>query len=322
MKRCKDLMLFGADENQHVFKGFLLFLYVYIGASLFASVFTPLIFWLVEWVNANAPCQLTEYLMRKRISVYYDRLRWIPIVISLPFILKACGLLSFKNLGVSFDKPSLKIFGKFWLLGAIAVCSIFAIQIMFVGVSERDGVKIANVILAAVSGSIILSFLEEIVFRGLLMRSIYSAFGVISSVVLSSLFFAYKHFKVPKEIWHVLPDGGHSADWYSGFVVCYYDTIGIAYDFKLIPFLSLFVFGVLLCVFYIKTKSLLSSIAFHAGAVCLMLSFKKSFKLNSYDNQLIFGNEWITNGLVGLGALCLVLIISILFIKPSKKSLL
>ena len=71
MKRSKDLMLFGANENQHIFKGLLLFLYVYIGASLFASIFTPLAFWLVEWVNANSPCQLTEYLMRKKITIYY-----------------------------------------------------------------------------------------------------------------------------------------------------------------------------------------------------------------------------------------------------------
>ena len=321
MKRSKDLMLFKADENEYVFKGLLLFLYVYIGASIFAAIFTPLVFWLVEWINTNWPCQLSEYLMRKRISVYYDRLRWIPIIISLPFILKECGLLSFKNLGISFDKHSLKIFGKFWLLGAIAVCSIFAVQILFVGATARDGLKIASILFAAISGSIILSFLEEIVFRGLLMRSIYTALGSISGIVLSSLFFAYKHFKVPKEIWKVLPDGGHSAEWYSGFVVCYYDTIGISYNFQLIPFLSLFVFGVLLCIFYIRTKTLLSSIAFHSGAVCLMMCFKKSFKLNSYDNQFIFGNEWITNGCVGLGALCLVLLISILFIKQSKKSL-
>ncbi|MBE6413577.1 MAG: CPBP family intramembrane metalloprotease [Verrucomicrobiaceae bacterium] len=322
MKRSKDLMLFGADENQHIFKGLLLFLYVYIGASLFASIFTPLAFWLVEWVNTNSPCQLTEYLMRKKITIYYDRLRWLPIVISLPLILKACGLLSFKNLGIAFDKQSLKVFAKYWLFGAITVCSIFIIQAIFVGVSERDNIKIANIVFSAISGSLILGFLEEIVFRGLLMRNIYTAFGCISGIILSSLFFAYKHFKVPSEIWKVLPDNGLSAEWYSGFVVCYYDTIGIGYNFQLIPFLSLFVFGVVLCVFYIKTKSLQSSIAFHAGTVCLMMGFKKFFKLNSYENQFIFGNEWITNGCIGLGTLCLIFIISVLFIKSSKKSLL
>ncbi len=314
-------MLFGADENQYVFKGLLLFIYVYIGASIFASIFTPLMYWLVEWVNANYPCDLSTYLIRKRISIFYDRLRWIPIVISLPFILKTCGLFSFKNLGIAFDRYSLNTFCKFWLYGAIAVCCIFAIQIVFIGVSIRDGIDVTNVIFSAISGSLILGFLEEIVFRGLLMRCIYTALGGISSIVLSSLFFAYKHFKVPNEIWSVLPNEGRSAEWYSGFVVCYYDTVGIGYNFNLIPFISLFVLGVVLCIFYMRTKTLMSSIAFHSGTVCIMMLYKDTFALKSKESQFVFGNEWITNGCVGLATLLIILIISIFFLRQSEKTL-
>ena len=62
------------------------------------------------------------------------------------------------------------------------------------------------------------------------MRSFYTAIGPISAVVLSSLFFAYKHFKVPDCVWDKLPGGG-SATWDMGFFVAWYDTVGIAYEF-------------------------------------------------------------------------------------------
>lgn len=315
MKRAKDLMLFNAGADDHVFRGLLLFLYVYAGASLFASVFTPLAFWLVEWVNANCPCELSQYLARKKIDVYYDRLRWAPIIVALPFILKACGLLSFKNLGIAARGWAVKAFAKFWLVGAAATCLIFAAQAVFVGVKMRPDVSVGSIVFSALLGSLILGFLEEIVFRGLIMRCVYTAIGGISGIVLSSLFFAYKHFKVPDQIWSVLPDGGHSAQWYSGFVVCYYDTIGISYDFALVPFLSLFVFAVVLCMFYVRTKTLLSPIGFHAGAIFCMMIFSKTFELVSRQNEFIFGNEWLTNGCVGLGALTAVLLFSIFFMK-------
>lgn len=315
MKRTKDLMLFNAPADAHVFRGLLLFLYVYVGASLFASVFTPLAFWLVEWVNANCPCELSQYLVKKKIDVYYDRLRWAPIIVALPFILRACGLLSFKNLGISARPAALKNFAKFWLGGAAAVGAIFAVQAVFMGVRLKPETAVVSAALSALAGSLILGFLEEVVFRGLLLRCVYTAIGGISGVVLSSLFFAYKHFKVPDQIWNVLPDGGHSAHWYSGFTVCYYDTIGIYYDFALVPFLSLFVLACVLCVFYIRTKTLMSPIGFHAGAVFGLMFFGKLFEIVSRENEFIFGNEWITNGCVGLGALTAVLLVAIFGFK-------
>ena len=321
MKREKDLMLFGASENEHVYKGLLLFLYVYFGASLFAAVTTPLAYWLTEWVNANYPCRLSEYLLTKRVDVFYDRLRWAPIVVALPFILKACGLLSWRNLGVSFDSRALKNFAKFWIFGFAAVAAIIAFQVYVAGASEKPDARIGSIIFGAVTGSIILGFLEEIVFRGFLMRGLYTAFGALSGMALSSLFFAYKHFKVPREIYNNLPDGGHTALWYSGFQSFYYDAVGISYSFKLIPFLSLFVFGMVLCMLYAKTKSLTSSIAFHAGAIFLMMIYSKAFSLKTQEYEFWIGNQWITNGCVGLCALLIAFALAC-GIKNSKNSLL
>lgn len=320
MKRSKDLMLFGAEPTEHIFKGLWLFLLVYLGASVFAAVMTPLSYWLVEWVNSVSPCELTQYLLKKRVDIFYDRLRYAPIVVALPFVLHKCGLLSFRNLGISFDAASLKIFAKFWLAGAACVLFIFAIQAYFLGIKPDEERSISSCLVMPVLGGLTLGFLEETIFRGFILRGLYSAFETLSAVVLCSLFFAYKHFKVPSSIWNVMPDGGHSAAWDSGFVVFYYDTVGIMQNFSLIVFLSLFAFGCILCVFYLKQKSLNAPIGFHAGAVTFMLSLKNTFDYATRNDSL-FGDASITNGVVGFAVMIAVLAFAIFAMKQSDKSL-
>ncbi len=314
------MMLFGANEHNHLFKGLLLFLYVYVGTSLFAAIFTPLAYWLTQWLNNVSPCELTEYLLNKRIDIFYDRLRWLPIVISLPFLLKYCGLFSFKNLGISFDKDALKIFVKYCLFGASCVLAIMLIQYFSVGISVKPNIKFSKILLNALAGSVTLAILEEIVFRGLLMRCIYTAIGTVSAITLSSLFFAYKHFKMPPSIWNTLPGGGKVAHWDSGFTVMYYDSVGIAYNFSPIIFACLVVLGITLCLFYLKTKSLNSAIGFHFGTVFCMLVFKKTFLLNSDKYKFLLGSEWMTDGLLCLLALCAIMIFACFMKSKSAKN--
>ncbi len=313
------MMLFGANENQHVFKGLVLFLYVYIGASLFAAILTPPAYWLTEWVNATNPNNLTKYLLTKRIDIFYDRLRWLPIVVSLPFLLKYCGLFSFKNLGISFDKNAIKTFVKFCLFGVGSVSAIFVIQHLILGLEIKPDIDFTKIILKSFLGSLILAFLEEIVFRGLLMRCIYTAIGTISAILLSSLFFAYKHFKMPAVAWDSISGAGHSAEWYSGFTVMFYDSIGIAYDFSPVIFANLVILGITLCLFYLKTKSLNSAIGFHFGTVFCMLIFKKTFEHASDKYDLLLGSEWMTDGLLCSTMLCAIMIFA-LFMKSSTKN--
>ncbi len=322
IKRDNDFMLFGASSTQHVFKGLMLFLSVYIGASLFASILTPPIFWAVEWLNANCHNDLWAYLDKKKVDVYYDRLRWLPIIISLPFIFKSCGLFSLKTLGVGFDKYSRSVFLKFFLLGGFATLFLVALQAIFLGMGIRENANFASACFTSLLGGLILGFLEEIVFRGLIMRCVYSAFGVVSAIVLSSLFFAYKHFKVPSSVVrNMLLNGGHSAEWDTGFLVCYHDAIGILSSFEIVQFLSLFFLAAILCVFYLKTKSLNSAIAFHSATVFVMLFSNKCFYLKDVSKFHLFGAGAITNGIACLVVMLLVFAFAVFVMKTSKRSM-
>ena len=86
-KREKELMLFGLSPNQHSFEGLGLFLFIYIGASLFAAVLTAPTYWLVQFVDSVNSTETTRWLLGKRIDIFYDRLSWVPIILGIPWIL-------------------------------------------------------------------------------------------------------------------------------------------------------------------------------------------------------------------------------------------
>jgi len=117
-----------------------------------------------------------------------------------------------------------------------------------------------------------LVFIEELLFRGYIFQTIYRKNNSILAIIISSLLFALAHF--------------------------------ISYDFAIIYFLNIFIAGVLLCIMYIKTKSLWCSISFHfiwniltantiehhylCGIILIILIlvvlklFRPSYKINSY----------------------------------------
>lgn len=305
LEKEKEMMFFGLPPERSSFKGVGLFLFIYLGATLFASILTPPAYWAIEWLHSVSPSETTTWLLGKHIDVYYDRLRWAPIILGFPWMMKECGLFSLSNLGMKIGARPLVSFLSFFTFGILLASAIFGLQWAF-GVSSPDKTfdasTLASVILSALSGALTVALLEEIIMRGLIMRSFYTAIGPISAVVLSSLFFAYKHFKVPDCVWDKLPGGG-SATWDIGFFVAWYDTVGIAYEFDFPKFGGLFMFGVFLCLLYIKTKSLWPCVGFHAGLVFCLMVYRKTFDITSGGPREILGGAGMTDGWLALAVL-------------------
>lgn len=317
MLKCeKEMMLFGLNPEERSYRGLILFLCAYIGAMLFAAILTVPIHSFVEWIHSVCPSDTTEYLLRKRIRVYFNRLTYLPILIAIPYLLKTCGLLSTKTLGLTFDRRSLKIFCSFAIAGISIASIIFGLQ-YFVGISIlEDGKsfgKICSVVIGAFFGAFIVALLEEVIMRGLIMRSIYTALGSLSGILLSSLFFAYKHFGVPREVWKNLPQEITSS-WDAGFLIAWLDTTGIAYSFSIPKFLGLLLFGIFLCIVYIRTKSLWSSIGFHFGIVFCMMIYRKLFYATDSSLRIFFGSgatDGYLSSIVMVIAICLAIFIPI-----------
>ena len=319
-KREKELMFFGLNPNQSSYEGLKLFLLVYLGASIFASVFTAPTYWLVQWINSINPTETTQWLLEKRIDIYYNRLCYLATFILLPYMMKKCQMFSISNLGLPFNRDAFKTFVKFFVIGLVIAGIVFTCQILFCEVSFKDvsASKIGKIFAGAILSGLVVSFLEELVIRSLIMRSIYTAWGTLAGIILSSLFFSYKHFRAPKSLWNELSNGLNTPSWDIGFIVSWYDTVGIAYNFHLIQFLTLFVFGAVLCMLYIRTKTLWAPLAFHAALVFGIQSFKKIFDSAPCENVKYFGSAGMTNGYLALGLL-IIIFVALCFWKPKQK---
>ena len=322
LKKEKELMLFGLPAEGRSFEGLFLFLFVYIGASVFAALLTGPVYNIVLFLDSNWSCGATRWLAGYEVDTYYDRLRWISIILGLPWMMRRCSLFSLRNIGLPINPPSLFVFLYCFIFGLCLAVSIYSLQCAFgifefkPGLSPAEMVKI---LIVALSGAILVAFLEELVFRCLIMRSLYTAFGPVSAAILTSLFFAYKHFKVPDNVVRgLLPGGAHSPELDVGWYVAYYDTIGISFDFNLAVFLGLFMFGMLLAAIYIKTKVLWGPIALHAGLVFAMLSYGKLFSKTPGPDSVWLGGGMMTDGWLASIVLCAAFVV-LLFWRRGKS---
>lgn len=321
-RREKSLMLFGLDADRYSLKGVWLFLFVYLGATLFAAITTAPAYWFVEWVHSISPSDTTRWLLGKDMDVYFDRMRWVPIIVGLPWVLSKCGLLSASNLGIRLSLSSLKTAGRYFLLGLVLAGTIFSLQYLFADVSAKGGISggdLIRILVNAILGGAIIGFLEELVFRGLIMRTIYTAATPWAAVLLSSLFFAYKHFKVPDSVWSHLPGGLHNPSWDIGFFIAYYDAIGISENFAPVNFASLAMFGMVLCMVYIRTKTLLAPVALHCALVFMIQAYRSIFDIGQCEAMKYFGNAGMTNGIVPLTLLTLIFVWLVYSQKKSES---
>ncbi len=325
MKRENHFMLFGLDAKEKSFRGVFLFLGVYIGASLLACVLTPPIFWFFQSIYENQP---DHWLMRKRVDVFYDRIRWVPIVLSLPFLFKACGLFSLSNLGLKFSKENSFKFLRYFAFGAAVAIVIFISQAIFAQVEFTplkkdigDGVFdfLKELIFSWILGALAVSFLEEIVFRGLMLRCFYTASNALFAILFTSSFFAYKHFTMPRNFWAQSAEQGLVAHWYTGFQVAWYDTIGIYYSWDAIQFFALLIFSAMLSLFYFCSRNLWGAVGFHAGIVFLIFIYRHNFTQHlSAKQEMFLGSANPSNGLLGIAILSLISIVY-LYIYISRK---
>lgn len=404
----KNLMLFGLSPEQSSPKGVWMFLAIYLGATLFASVLTPPVYWIAQFINDTWHTEDTQWLVGKGVDDFYDRIRWIPIVAALPWMMKACGLFSLKYAGLALTGGAARKFLAYFAFGIALAAAIFSLQIRYsydphearlrlpegeyslsadlgggipkaetrfqVGPSEErskslnrefgdarvsvtvysdpddfgkrlvvcklsgdaggafaslqnskgesftlDNISkkdpsgfgtgsILSAFFGGLAGAMIIALLEETVFRVLIFRSIYTAWGLSWGIILTSAFFAYKHFKVPGSVFDNIPGGLCHAEWYTGFLVAWYDSVGVFINFNAATFSALTAFGAVLAVFYAKTRTLWSAIGFHAGIVAAIFTYKDNFYVYPSEEQArIFGGAGLSDGWLGCACLCAIL---------------
>jgi membrane protease YdiL (CAAX protease family) len=275
-QRDARFVLFGLDADQTSGRGVKLLAAVFFGSLLIAAVLTPPAYWLVEWWHDRTGSANAAWLLGKGVDVYFDRLRMAAIVLGLPWLMSRCHLWSWSELGLAIKKSAMRA-GAWWWLGGLAL--IFGLALWknspTTTVTSTVGMAAGQVLrqsLSALLAGLILGFVEEVIFRGMILRICYTATRrPWLALAAMSAFFAYTHFKVPTSVWlHVTP-GVHGD---TGFFVAFWTTFGISENFDLAQFTALWLLGLVLGALTLRTGSLWPAIGLHAGLVTAMFFYR------------------------------------------------
>lgn len=272
-ERRAEYMLFGLPVTRSSARGVWWLAALYLGALAVAALLAPALHALLQAWHEASPNAFTERAAGRPFPRTFDRLRWLPTLVALPFLLQACGLLSWRALGVRFCGTGWRQFGFYFLAGVGLLALAASFQAWHYGARLRLGlsaVDVASLVLAALVGGILIGLLEEIVFRGMVFRMFYTWVRPGAALLLTALFFSYAHFKFPAELWdpHL-----RSGSWMDGWWVAFWTLGGIVHSFDALVFLNLALFGVVLGMLVLRGNSLMPAIGFHAGIVAAIAAY-------------------------------------------------
>lgn len=305
-------LLQGTASNTYSWRGLLYLLTLLFASLLLAAILSPLVFrGISEWA-ATAPNPLNTYLAEKSFPRYFDRLRWLAVLLALPWLIRRCGLWSWGALGLA---PIGRAWGEFlrWAgLGFALLLVVVAVQFSLGtihSINAMTGPELIGLIFSALLSGLLVGFLEEIVFRGVVFRIFYTALRPIPAAVVSSLLFASLHFKrIPASLWP--EDSPVTA--MSGLEVAFWTIFSVAQTFDLQRFLTLFLVGFVLALVFVRKRSLWACWGMHAAWVWLLVVNPSLYQVSDTAGASFLGTQrlidgWLTPSLLLATALSLYL---------------
>lgn len=299
-----------AYVNGSPWRGLILLGAVFFGAILFSAIVSPAVFHAIQWLAATTEIGLFDYLADHAFTRYFDRFRWLPVILLLPWLIRQCGLWGWQALG--FRGPILRPLILAWLVGIALFLPIALAQFLFADAAweGRTAGSFFGVAIGSLFAGLLLALLEETVFRGLILRIFSSALGTGIAVVGSALFFALVHFKkVPWEIWP--PDSPVGP--FSGFVIAGYTLASVVWTFDFFLFTNLLLAGIILNLLMLRTGSLWPCIGLHAGWVFFRQVWTHLAELDTGRLTLWTGTEKVIDGIAPIGILLAVIGALLLF---------
>jgi len=170
-----------------------------------------------------------------------------------------------------------------------------------------------NIILLTVFISLLISFIEESFFRGLMIQRNNNLILTFNIIVLSSLIYSLFHFiKIPL----IVDD---SLFWNTGLNELIKGFYNFFITINIDAAITLLVFGILLGVIRVKNKTISYGIGIHAGFIFVIKIFKKnsSVNLDSSNNFLISHYDQFTGH---LATIWIIILIFIYLIYLNKKA--
>ncbi len=186
-----------------------------------------------------------------------------------------------EDIGFTGKSVFLRQLGQGIVVG-IAVLAPVILLLNYLHIRELDHSKIwtATTLLMTLAGSLaaalIISLIEEPLFRGLLLTAMYRRLGLVAGIIISSCYYAGLHFlKTDLDVPYA------DLQWFSAFELVF-DAFGNLFKMQNLPsFPALFMVGVFLCVARLKAGLGLGfCIGCHTGWVFLIKLTKSMTMVN------------------------------------------
>jgi membrane protease YdiL (CAAX protease family) len=250
--------------------------------------------------------EISVYMLPLKMIYYRFHLLFAVLIPSILIEKFRAGSNSFA-FGLNFDKLTIYNFFSGLIIAITSVLIIFITKVFFVNhiiINENT----LSVILELAFDSLIVAFIEEIFFRGIIFQALLDSIKPVPAIIFTSFLFSFVHFLNP--------------------------------GFSVIAFINVFTAGIVFGLMYYITKNLWMPIAFHFGWNFLtaslidspvsgfkylsLISINFSFPQNSFGNylsnnaELIFGNSFgIESGMITTIVLIISLILTLKFARLS-----
>ena len=279
MNRDPQHILYGLDSREYSVKGLWLLALLYFG-SLIAATGISLAGWHI--VHALDP-EATGYLANKPYPKYFDRARWLCVLLLLPYLFWQCRITSFKAVG--FSRPFASISGLWFLYGVGMIAIIYGGSYALGGLELKDDASLQLLLKSlddALIAGILVGLLEEIVFRGLVFRMFYTSLRPMAAIIASSAFFAILHFKAePTQLDGLAPAEVGLTE---GFGIAWQSIAALVTQFDFTYLAAIFLVGILLHQTLLLKGNLWANAALHAGWVFTIKLVSSVFQTSESAN--------------------------------------
>jgi membrane protease YdiL (CAAX protease family) len=307
--RDRRFVLFALKDKEVSWRGLGLLAFVFLGSLIFAACILPGLYWIAQWAAIDVAPQLAQSFLANRVDKVFDFLRWLPVLVGLPWVMWLCHLWSFESLGLGRTGHVRSTLVCGFVVGSILVALLGGGQIAFGATffnprAEVSLAQIAEWVVLSLVFAIIVALTEEVIFRGLVLRLFNSAtLRPWLALILSSAFFAYTHFKIPPGGWTKLG----AIHWDTGWYAAYWMLVGIGVEFDFKRFVALLLLGMVLGTLMLRTGSLWPGIALHSGLVFGMLLYHDL--VNGFEIRSFWGSKALIDGWAGVSALAILFLL-------------
>ncbi len=290
-------LLFGTDRGAYRWIGVRLFAAAYFGAFLAAALLAPPLYQLVHVLAAGAePGSALDYLAGQPFYRYVDRLRMLAAAVLVLWLVRRCGL--WGRFGFGWRNRGLAVLAVYFGLGVLSLGIVVAGQALLAGgvqLPEAHAARVARVLAAALAGGLLLGWLEEAIFRGMVLRLFYTATRPQAALLLSALVFAAAHFKsVPPDL------AAAAAGWGTAFRVAAWQAVAVVYTVEWLMLANYLLVGLVLGLLFLRTRSLIPCMGLHAGWVLVRNSWGELAVVPEGPATLFWGSGRLVDGLAAL----------------------